>query len=156
MTAESPKTVRSSAQFDAGQFRPHGHFQIRVEGAIVHSIAQGPFNPEFVKVLGLARDDVLKSLQVPRIHAHFVELRTSMLASPEVLEEFSRFLAAVEREPLMAGAVTAWVLPPDIEGREFMTPLFERVFAAHGRTFRVFEQMAEAQAWVQSLAERGA
>ncbi len=145
MKSDSPIQVHSSEEFAKGPFKPHGRVHMWLEGATVYGVAQGPFNQEFVAATALARNELLKVSPPPEKHAHLLQVQVSMMASPEMLTVFAQFAAHMKSPPV----VTAWVVAPDVEGRDFLLPMFERIFRTVGRNFRAFETLAEAEAWVR-------
>lgn len=152
--SEPPPAVVSSDQFSTGQFRPHGRVEIWAEdsaaGTIVYAIAQGPFNAEFVKVFQMVRADLFRSRPISKIYGNVVQLHTSILSSPDTLETYANFLGTLASDPA-APAATAWVVAPEVEGREFMLPLFERLFVQSGHRFKAFESLSEAQSWITAI-----
>ncbi len=148
-----PRIVHRSEDYSEGPFRPHGRIEIWLEdapqGALIYSVAQGPFNAEFVKAFQLARNELLKAKQVTRVFGHITQFHTSIMASPDAIESLSRHLVNVHKLGLGSG-ITAWVVAPGVEGRELMLPLFDRVHRENGQRFAAFEALAPAQAWVRS------
>lgn len=114
----------------------------------MYSVAEGPFNAEFVKALQLARGDLVANTQMPGVHGHIVQIHTSIMASPDMIENYAKFLANLGDTIALA---TAWVVAPEVEGRDFILPLFERLYADLALNFKTFEHLAEAQAWVHGL-----
>ncbi len=151
-----PRIVHRSEDYSEGPFRPHGRIEIWIEdapqGAVIYSVAQGPFNAEFVKAFQLARNELLKAKQVTRVFGHLTQFHTSIMASPDAIESLARHLANVHKQSISSG-ITAWVVAPGVEGRELMLPLFERVHVENGHRFGAFETLAEAQAWLRSHFE---
>ena len=145
MKSDSPINVHSSEEFARGIFKPHGRVQMWVEGAIVYALAQGPFNQEFVAATVQARTELFKSSPPPEPHGHILQVHRSLMASPEMLTVFAGFIGNLKRQ----SAATAWVVAPEVEGRDFLLPMFERIFLSHGRNFKAFETLREAEAWVR-------
>jgi hypothetical protein len=148
--SEPPPSVRNSDEFAVGLFRPHGRAQMWSEGSIIYSVAEGPFNAEFVKALQLARGDLVAKTKIAAIHGHIVQVHTSMMASPDMLENYARFIEGLGETIATA---TAWVIAPEVEGRAFMLPLFEQLYAERKLNFKAFEKLADAQAWVHSFVD---
>ena len=149
-----PRIVHRSEDYSEGPFRPHGRIEIWIEdepgGALIYSVAEGPFNPEFIKAFELARNDLVRSREVSKVLGHITQMHTSVMASPDTLEGLHNYLANVRKHGLASGIV-AWVVAPDVEGRDLMLPMFERVHTDNGLAFKAFLTLPEAQAWVRSL-----
>lgn len=133
--------------FVAGPFKAHGQIEMWREGQVVRLRAQGPFNREAVHALGRAMQDLLAKDPPQGRFCDILELQSSMMTSPEGMRDFEQFLQHMgqQRQPPLA---VAWVAQPDVEGRDFMLPLFEALYQKHGRRFRAFETLAQAQDWV--------
>lgn len=145
MKSDSPITVRSSEDFASGLFKPHGRVQMWVEGPVVYMVAQGPFNQEFVRALAQAREQLFRDSPPPSPHVSVVQVKASIMASPEMLTVYADLVARLKHLPLGI----AWVVAPDVEGRDFILPMFERIHQRLGRNFRSFEGLPDAEAWVR-------
>jgi len=138
---------RDIHSFVRGPFHAHGQIEMWREGPVVRLRAQGPFNREAVLGLGRAMRDLLTADPPPERFGDILELSGSMVTSPESMAELERFLrlmSAHHRPPL----AVAYVAAPEVEGREFMLPLFEALYLKHGRRFGAFETLDAARAWV--------
>ncbi|WP_143073985.1 hypothetical protein [Roseateles sp. YR242] len=133
--------------FVRGPFHAHGQIEMWREGPIIRLRGQGPFNREAVQGLGRAMKDLLTSDPPPERFGDILTLSVSMVTSPESMEELERFLQrmAQHRRPPVA---VAYVAGPDVEGRDFMMPLFETLYLKHGRRFGAFETLEAATAWM--------
>lgn len=130
-----------------GPFRAHGDIEMWREGAIVRLKARGPFNREAVLGLGRAMGDLLAADPPPAVFGDLLELRGSMMTSPDSLQALGEFMQAMGRDRTPPRAV-AYVAGPDVEGRDFMLPLFEALYRQHGRDFAAFDTLPEAQTWL--------
>jgi hypothetical protein len=143
---------RDIQAFVRGPFHAHGQIEMWREGPVVRLRAQGPFNREAVIGLERAMRDLLTQDPPPARFGDILELTVSMVTSPESMEEVERFLQlmAEHRTPPVA---VAYVAAPDVEGRDFMMPLFEALYLKHGRRFGAFETLEQARSWIhQQLA----
>lgn len=116
---------------------------------IIYSMAQGPFNAEFLKAFVLARADLLAQAGQRRLRAHILQMRCSMMASPDMLDEYRRLMSGFISGQMVAEH-TAWVVGPEVEGRDFMLPLYEQIYRELGLPFATFEQLPEAEDWVRA------
>lgn len=130
-----------------GPFRAHGQIEMWREGRIVRLRAQGPFNREAVLGLGRAMKTLLDEDPPPAPFGDILELSVSMVTSPDSMEEVERFLVLMAEHGTPPLAV-AYVAAPDVEGRDFMMPLFEALYLKQGRRFGAFETLEAAKAWV--------
>lgn len=144
---------RNIAAFAAGPFKPHGRIEMWSEGPVVRIDAQGPFNPEAVQAVGLAMRDLFAEMPPSERFADILTFHDSILTSPDGLQAFEQFLQAMSAAAQAPKAV-AYVVGPDVEGRALMLPLFAEIYARHGREFRAFECIEQAEAWARErLAE---
>ena len=134
-----------------GVFPPHGRLDMRVDGAIVYADAYGPFNAEFVQAVAHTLRDLHANASLPRPYADVIQFHGSLMGSKEMLEQLSAALRQICRDEV--AAALAFVAAADVEGRDFMLPLFERVFVENGRNFRSFSNLPEAEAWARSCLE---
>ncbi|OWQ86339.1 hypothetical protein CDN99_21145 [Roseateles aquatilis] len=130
-----------------GPFRAHGQIEMWREGDVIRLRGQGPFNREAVLGLGAAMADLLTRDPPPAVFGDILELRGSMVTSPDSMEELGQFMArmAAHRSPPVA---VAYVAGPEVEGRDFMLPLFEALYQKHGRRFGAFGSLDDAKAWM--------
>jgi len=154
MKSDPERLVRSTDRFQAGAFRPHGKLDMWLEGGdaegvIIYSVAEGPFNAEFLKAYVLARADLMAKSGRPHLRAHILQMKRSMMASPDMLEAYRRLLSGAAASHLVAQH-TAWVVGPEVEGRDFMLPLFEQLYREFGLPFAAFEHLPPAEAWMRS------
>jgi hypothetical protein len=143
-----------SENFAPGPFRPHGSVEIWRDGSVVHLIAEGPFNLETVQGVGRAMRELFASQPPQGRFVDILEMRTSIMASKEVMAAFGRFLADMSAAKTAPLAV-AYVVAPGVEGRGLMLPIFARVYAENGRRFAAFETMDEARAWALEQLSAG-
>jgi len=151
MKPEIPNSIRSTDEFAKGTFRPHGRLEVRIDGAILRADGYGPFNSEFIRALARTFQDLRSSALVPRPYADLIQFHGSLMASQDMLTELSQMLERVDSVDI--ACALAFVVEPNVEGRDFMLPLFERVLVSHGRNFRSFDNLPEAEAWVRECLE---
>lgn len=98
------------------RFRPHGRMTLWAEGAVVHVLAEGPFNMEAVDRFSDEMVAHYRQLPEGQRYVNLTEFRTSMMATPEAWERLATHLARVDGSglPLVA---TAWIAAADAEGR---------------------------------------
>lgn len=144
-----PGSRRSTDQFAAGPFRPHGKVEIWAEGNVMRLEATGPFNKEAVIALGATWNSLFDEMPLHGAFANIIVMRHSLMVSQEVLDAFGAFLHVNNRAGRGASAV-AFVVAPDVEARALMLPMFAETYAAAGRQFAAFETEAEADVWVRA------
>ena len=134
----------------ASRFRPHGRTQMWAEGAIVHVLAEGPFNREGIDAFSQEMLALYRRLPAGSRFVHITEVRGAMLGTPDAWERLSEHLATGLKLgiPLLG---TAWVAAADVDGRTLMLPRAEQVFTQAGRRFAAFETMEEAELWARQL-----
>jgi len=134
--------------YASGAFKPHGLIEFWTEGPVVRIEAQGPFNREAIQAVGVAMRELFVAMPPAPQFADILEIRHSIMISPEALEAFGRFLAQMSANKSAPVAV-AYVVAGDVEGRSMILPLLARLYAEHGRDFAAFETLAQAEAWVR-------
>ena len=153
MKSDPNRIIRNTDTFQAGAFRPHGSLEMWIEGdeenGIIYSTAQGPFNAEFLKAFVLARADLLQQAGQQRLRGHILQMRRSMMASPDMLEEYRQLMGRFISGAMVAEH-TAWVIGPEVEGRDFMLPLYTQIYRELNLPFASFESLPEAESWVRS------
>ncbi|MDM4768222.1 hypothetical protein [Pelomonas sp. SE-A7] len=139
---------RNIRAYASGAFKPHGQIEFWTEGPVVRIEAQGPFNREAFEAVGLAMRELFASTSLGPVFADILEIRHSIMISPEALDAFGQFLALMSANKSAPRAV-AYVVAAEVEGRSLVLPLLQRLYDQHGRQFAAFETMAEAEAWVR-------
>ncbi len=131
-----------------GAFRPHGRTTLWAEGAVVHVLAEGPFNMEAADRFSDEMVTLYRQLPPGQRFVNLTEFRGSMMATPEAWQHLATHLARVDASglPLVA---TAWIAAADVEGRSLFMPRGTALFAARGRVFDVFDDAAKAEAWAR-------
>ena len=136
-----------------GRFAAHGDFAIWTEGDVLCYEVTGPFNLEWVRALGEARQRIVAQWSPQRRVGAVVHWKHSALMSPEALQAyedgFSQFKQS-HRGPI----ALAWVCAPEVEGMRLLAQRFEALFAASHTNFRLFANPAPARAWVDDWVAR--
>lgn len=134
-------------------FRPHGRTTVWAEGAVVHVLAEGPFNREAVDAFSRQMIALYAELPPGLRFVNLTEFRHSMAATPESWDHLETHLQRVDASgvPLVA---TAWIAGPQVEGRALFMPRGRALFARQGRCFEGFETMAEAEDWARDQLAR--
>jgi hypothetical protein len=150
------KKKHDIADYATSGFRPHGRVEFWTEGSVIRILAEGPFNSEAVKAVGMAMRDLFSGMPKSPRFADLLEFRGSLMASPDALATFADFLRAMS----MAGTAplaVAFVVAPEVEGRSLMLPIFAKLYDEHGRDFAAFETEERAEAWLRErLSAAGA
>ncbi|MGQ0712022.1 MAG: hypothetical protein ACT4NV_20010 [Rhodoferax sp.] len=144
----TPPYRLSTDQVRVTAFAPHGRIEVWAEGAFVYYEATGPFNREVIDCLAVAQRDFLLAHPMPGSWASLGVMHHSALIGEEALERYQELMSS-PKPAAMAPVATAFVMGAEVEGRSLMAPLYERVYARIGRPFRVFPDLASAQAWLQ-------
>lgn len=134
------------------RFWPHGRTTAWAEGALVHVVAEGPFNGEAMQAFAAQMAPLYASLPPGRPFVNLTEFRHSMLATPEAWEGLTGYLRQMNASGLPLRA-TAWIASPEVEGRALFLPRGEQLFRAAGRRFATFDSLAGAEAWARRILE---
>ncbi len=144
---EKGKRLQASTRsIVTNRFAPHGHIDIWLEGDLLIYDATGPFNLELVNVLAVAQQKVLQEMNTTRPWASIGSLKKSALMSLDALARYGDIM----RAPKPAGwtpVATAFVIGPEVEGGNIMSPHFSKIYADIGRPMQVFQNLNEAMHW---------
>lgn len=149
MPSSSGEAPHGDARAPRGEhFRPHGRTRLWAEGAVVHVLAEGPFNMEAVDRFSDEMVALYRQLPAGQRFVNLTEFHGSMMATPEAWQHLATHLARVDASglPLVA---TAWIAATDVEARSLFMPRGAALFAARGRVFEVFDNAAQAEAWAR-------
>ena len=108
-------TPRSTDEFAGKRFQPHGRVEFRVDGRLLLTVAEGPFNAELVSSLQPLSLEMFGRMREGGAWGHLVSFRGSALAIPEALADFGGLLLTLRGAGLSPKA-TAMVLGPEVEG----------------------------------------
>ena len=81
-----------------------------------------------------------------------MEFEVSVLASKEVMDAHAELLKMLKAAG-MAHQATAYVVPRNLEGAMFTTPIAKKNYAAVNWPFEVFETTQEAEQWLLSRVD---
>ncbi len=151
MTSDQP-IKSSTTQLKVTQFAPHGQVDIWMEGNVLHYESTGPFNKELADCLAVAQSNFLQALKPTGQWASICTVKKSALATPDALQRYAELIR--QAPPEFSPVATAYVIAPEVEGGQLMTPHFARVFADAGRPFQTFETLADAQDWAQAMIRK--
>ena len=143
----------STDDFNQLPFRAHGRLELQRVGNTIVYHAQGPFNLEAIVALSKARLAGLADWGPEARNAVIVEFETSMLMSTEALQAYSLGLRShfKQGDPPLA---VAWVVPPEVEGRHIMLPLFARIYAETEVPWKSFEDFDAAMNWIDQTVKQ--
>lgn len=141
----------STDAFDTSKFKPHGRVEYEERGNVLLGTAFGPFNMELLGALQVMAGEKFPKMATKGRWVHIATFRNSALCAPEVLEGLKDAMLQLVQLGV-APELTAFVLPPDVEGHSLMGPLYAKAIQASGARFRYFHTLDEANAWVSSTA----
>lgn len=149
-------TFRSSTRrVSVGQFKPHGHVDIQMEGDLLHYIATGPFNKELLDCLAIAQMEFLRSFRPKGPWVSVCTMKDSAISGPEGLARYAELMQA-PKPPELTPVATAFVIGPEVEGAKLMAPHYAKIYADIARPFKTFETMAEARDWAKDMVAHAA
>lgn len=144
------KNVHSTDEIDPGKFRPHGRVEYEEQGNILLTRAWGPFNVELVGALTTLVNNVFPFMASKGNWVNVCVFEKSALASFEVLETLSEMIKQLVQLNIAPVSV-AFVLPPDVEGVNFMAPLYAKSVGNGGIPFESFPNFEQAEKWAKSF-----
>lgn len=139
--------------FAQGTFKPHGRSKIRSIGEIFSITTEGPFNLEAVEAVNRTRVALLESKPPTHAYVYINVFSNSVLMSPEALAAYQAGLQQAYGGSYLPPSAMAWVFPEGVEGGAIMKPLYEKLFAAVGIAFQIFQTAEAAQVWVQQVLD---
>jgi hypothetical protein len=114
--------------FENMEFAAHGSFEMRVEGQIIFTSVQGPYNQE----LALNHSLILHSLSLElKRNGPWIEIITfskSALFTPRAAEVHRKGVIAAKNDNI---AAFVFVMDNDVEGRQLAISLFTEIFAPY-------------------------
>ena len=134
------------------RFRPHGRVEYTALGNVMICEATGPFNKELVGAVSAVQADLIDGIIQQGKWGDVVIFKDNAMASPEAIASYTEYLQALVAAGVMSSA-TALVMTPDVEGAEFMLPLYRKCYEVVGLTVGLFDNTEAALAWVKSRIE---
>lgn len=132
------------------RFQPHGRVQMWADGALVHVVAEGPFNVEGIDAFSNAMLALYRQLPPGQAFVNITEVRKTLLGTPDAWERLGEHLLRTNASGLPLRG-TAWVVDAEVEGRSLLLPRAQALFVNAGRRVEVFETLATAEAWARRL-----
>lgn len=139
-----------SSNFAKGPFRAHGDLEIVPGGLLVCLEAHGPFNVEGVRAMHAARLEVLARNPPTTPYVHLTRIHGNVVMAADVLEAYRQGLEQAYTR-YMPPLAAAWVPQADVEGLRFMLPQYQAALAAVGTQLQVFDDVAQAEAWLKQI-----
>lgn len=135
------------ADIPSSRFVAHGDFHIWTEGSLLCYEVQGPFNLEFVRALGAARQKIVHNWNPQHPVGAIVHWRQTALMTPEAFAAYAHSFTQFNQSTLAVAAL-AWVADHTVEGMQLLGSHFVALFQKIGTNFRFFETEAPAREWV--------
>lgn len=132
------------------KFQPHGCIDIWMDGDLLYYEATGPFNTELVDALAVAQMEILNGMTEARPWASIGCVKQSLLMSPDALARYAEIMRAPKPQGRTPVA-TAFVIGPEVEGRDIIAPHFVTIYADIGRPMQIFQTLEEAKSWAQDM-----
>ena len=132
------------------KFQPHGCIDIWMEGDLLYYEATGPFNTELVDALAVAQADILKNITATRPWASISCVKQCVLMSPDAMTRYAEIMRIPKPEGKTPVA-TAFVIGPEVEGRDIVAPHFVKIYADIERPMQIFETLEDAKRWAQDM-----
>lgn len=142
----------STGQVAISRFRQHGCVEYDPQGRLLFTTATGPFNAELIAALRELALATFPDMATLGTWAQYVSFHESAMASAEVLTGLAELLKHLVKLGV-APTVTAFVLPPEVEGASLMVPLWAKCYEAADMRFAAFEQSKDAVAWIASCLD---
>ena len=133
------------------KFAAHGSFHFSVEGRILISRMNGPFNAEFARAYIHGQLPIIRELAKSGPWAGLTEFSENALFPLEMSAIIrGQTIVGVQQLQLVANC---WVVPPSVEGYGIVDKQALNIY--HGvLPFQIFENSADARAWLESQLSR--
>jgi hypothetical protein len=128
------------------RFDPHGERLNRIEGRILVSTFQGPFNVELLRVSGAQALDLRRALMDSGRWGYIEIIERSAMATPEAIAEMKRANEDPKRNRNRIAA--AVVIPREVEGGRVAGSIYVNAWKDVSHPFRVFGGFADARDWI--------
>jgi hypothetical protein len=129
-------------------FEPHGQFKVYVDGRIIVSEVDGPWNKELVDQWAAQLYLLARELSASGPHVGIAVIRGSMLCPPDAFQTMRRALAYAVAKLQCIGSLI--VADAGVEGRALMQAAYEQQYG-DGAAPRMFDDLGSARAWALSL-----
>lgn len=130
------------------RFQPHGEFTAYVDGRLIVSDVQGPWNRELVDKWAAEMYVLVTQLRRSGPHVGLAILRGSMLCTPDALVAMAR---ALQYGTAKGGCIgNAVVADAGVEGRALMLDTYDKLYDERA-PHRFFYDVDSARAWALSL-----
>lgn len=142
----------STSNTHNGRFAAHGETNyLRAENDLLIVHATGPFNVEFIEDLIAVERPIFEEMN-KRYRDWYALLifRENAMAGPDVLARYAEFRKTMTLSGYDPRAV-AFVMAHDVEGREFMGPLLEKLYLDAGLVHQGFTNESDARRWIERI-----
>ena len=139
-----------TTDFSKGRFIPHGVMKIDREDNVLSCDITGPFNVEFMTCYFQMCAHVFAQWPAERKVFAFTRWWRTTLGSPDAIEYFSHW---TKKYAKAIHSFHVWYMPPDIEGRSIMAPIWSKPFKEADIFLEVFDDENVAFARVMELKQ---
>ena len=129
-------------------FAAHGLVDMRGDGNIVRANVTGPFNAELVIAFANAVNELLASWRPTGPYGWYAIWHGSMMTQPDALAIYERLLVR-NRHAFPRACINLFCVPPDVEGRRLMVPLWETLYRRVDYPMEIVSTPAEAELRLQ-------
>ena len=127
-------------------FGPHGTRVNEIDGRILVSRWQGPFNLELLKAASAPTLDLRRTLMDTGHWGYIAIIERSGMATQDAIAELKHLVEDPERSSNRVAA--AVVLAPDLEGRIIAESIYTHIWKDVLHPFKIFARFSEARDWV--------
>ena len=132
------------------KFRAHGSIEIsKLDEQIVVYKAQGPFNSELANALiDIERQAYAELSAAVKAWGDICYFVDSCLALEAAIECYQSFLVSCKQQNI-GPSVSAFIYPPDVEGRLLAEPSYKKLFELAGIKYQGFTHFDDGLKWVR-------
>lgn len=134
-----------TSSFADSRFAPHGRVQVALRDDLIIYDVVGPFNIEAIHAFGNTLGELLSNWQPSGPFASLTFWHGSLMATHDALAGYKQLLQA-GRKIYPKEVINVWCVPPDIEGRRIMQPLWQTLYDEAGYPLEIVADAETAQA----------
>jgi hypothetical protein len=156
MKKKKPNTIQSWTEIisklnanKTSPFAPHGEQSRWWESDIIYHEYTGPFNKEFFVHLTEIRDEVIKTVEIPKIFGAITTFKKDVQMGPDALKVYSQYM----KDSISSCA--AFVIKDDeVIAANLMKPILQKVWAESSKPIAIFDNQKDARVWVRKELDK--
>jgi hypothetical protein len=129
-------------------FKPHGSIHVQIIGPLIKALAIGPFNKELVYVMIESHTGLWEKMKHFPRWGYLTLFSQSALTNNETIQAIIDYNLDLFEQGKTPNFL-AYVIDDKVEGASLMRQTYTKAYTALPYPFRCFDNVPEAEAWVQ-------